>query len=376
MSATSLDLSQIKTDVLSAASTFRSLIGLGNVNNTADLDKPISTTTQSALDTKLGGSTGSFGNRLLRSSGTGGGTVQDSVITVDDSGNTSGLGTVGCGAITASGLITANGEISIPSCDYYNPGITLNTNGKIWYNGGIEFGIVSGVTAKLSTTDFRLTQTYGLGWADTGADSSSVVSLNKVSSGVLELNNGTKISSGGAYGQLNVGNITQNSTNSSAAGLSFVNTVSGTTGKIQAGYAGYYNGSLVISSETPNTAAIAIGTEIVCVKGLALTGASQTIKHSSNTHNRIDWSSAGSPGANISALTEMRLSINSTQKVSLTATDLTCSVTISSGFQTLAANPTTADVTTGYCRMVKNSTTGELRLWVNDNGTMKSVLLS
>lgn len=53
MGATSLDLSQIKTDVLSAASTFRTLIGLGNVNNTADLDKPISTATQSALDAKV-----------------------------------------------------------------------------------------------------------------------------------------------------------------------------------------------------------------------------------------------------------------------------------------------------------------------------------
>ena len=52
MGATSLDLSQIKTDALSAASTFRTLIGLGNVNNTSDANKPISTATQTALDLK------------------------------------------------------------------------------------------------------------------------------------------------------------------------------------------------------------------------------------------------------------------------------------------------------------------------------------
>jgi hypothetical protein len=39
----------------------------------------------------------------LRSDGTGGATVQASAVTIDDSGNISGLGTVGCGAITTSG---------------------------------------------------------------------------------------------------------------------------------------------------------------------------------------------------------------------------------------------------------------------------------
>lgn len=46
------------------------------------------------------------------------------------------------------------------------------------------------------------------------------------------------------------------------------------------------------------------------------------------------------------------------------------------GFQTLTANPTTSDITSGLVRVVKNSTNGELRLWANDGGTMKSVLLS
>lgn len=48
----------------------------------------------------IGGSTGATDNRLLRSDGTGGATLQSSAITVDDSGNISGAGTVACGPIT------------------------------------------------------------------------------------------------------------------------------------------------------------------------------------------------------------------------------------------------------------------------------------
>jgi len=59
--------------------------------------------TLTIANTGLGGSTGSTDNRILRSDGTGGATVQASAVTIDDSGNISGLGTVACGAITASG---------------------------------------------------------------------------------------------------------------------------------------------------------------------------------------------------------------------------------------------------------------------------------
>jgi hypothetical protein len=52
----------------------------------------------------IGGSTGATDNRLLRADGTGGATAQNSSVTVDDSGNISGIGTVGCGAITSTGV--------------------------------------------------------------------------------------------------------------------------------------------------------------------------------------------------------------------------------------------------------------------------------
>lgn len=51
----------------------------------------------------IGGSTGATDNRLLRADGTGGSTLQNSTILVDDSGNTSGIGT-----LATSGAITQN----------------------------------------------------------------------------------------------------------------------------------------------------------------------------------------------------------------------------------------------------------------------------
>lgn len=61
------------------------------------------------------GSTGSTDNRLLRADGTGGATIQASPITVDDSGNMSGVGTLGVGAITTTGLLTVDGQIKFPA---------------------------------------------------------------------------------------------------------------------------------------------------------------------------------------------------------------------------------------------------------------------
>lgn len=51
------------------------------------------------------GSTGASDNRLIRSDGTGGITIQNSGITIDDSNNVSGMGTLAVGAITSSGTL-------------------------------------------------------------------------------------------------------------------------------------------------------------------------------------------------------------------------------------------------------------------------------
>ncbi len=106
------------------------LLSLGNVNNTSDAEKPVSTATAAALSGKqatlvsgtniktinstsllgsgdivisagIGGSTGATDNRLLRSDGTGGSTAQASNATLDDTGNL----TINAGLVAGSGSL-------------------------------------------------------------------------------------------------------------------------------------------------------------------------------------------------------------------------------------------------------------------------------
>lgn len=41
-----------------------------------------------------------------------------------------------------------------------------------------------------------------------------------------------------------------------------------------------------------------------------------------------------------------------------------------------AGDPTTTDISSGHWAMFKNTSTGALKLWANDSGTMKSVTLT
>jgi hypothetical protein len=78
-----------------------------------------------ASGTLLLGALGSTDSRLVRTDGTGGSTAQGSAVTVDDSGNMSGVGTLGVGAITTTGLLTTNGQIKFPATQ--NPSSDPNT---------------------------------------------------------------------------------------------------------------------------------------------------------------------------------------------------------------------------------------------------------
>jgi len=72
----------------------KSDVGLGNVDNTSDANKPVSTAQAAAIAAKIGGSTGATDNRVLRADGTGGVNLQNSAVTIDDSGNVTGVQTV------------------------------------------------------------------------------------------------------------------------------------------------------------------------------------------------------------------------------------------------------------------------------------------
>lgn len=106
------------------------------------------------------GSAGTTDNALLRADGTGGNAVQGSALIVDDSGNTSGMGTLAVGAVTTSGLLTTtNGQISFPATqnpssganvlDDYEEGTTTPSYTFGGTSTGITYSQQNGVYVKI-----------------------------------------------------------------------------------------------------------------------------------------------------------------------------------------------------------------------------------
>lgn len=169
----------------SLLSLTKSDVGLSNVDNTADANKPVSSAQQAALDAKqatlvsgtniktvnstsllgsgniaisaVGGSTGATDNRVLRSDGTGGATVQNSAVTIDDSGNVSGVGT-----------LAASGQISGPAGTVASPGIRCG-GGGLFETSGIQTFSVFGSTGAGFNSDgsVELHSTAGIYWRTT-----------------------------------------------------------------------------------------------------------------------------------------------------------------------------------------------------------------
>lgn len=91
---------------------------------------------QTQLDAKVGGSTGGTDNRLLRADGTGGVTAQNSAVTVDDSGNMSGLAQVAGQTLflqhTSAGVTTKEAYIAsafgVREVNNKSRGATVGTN--------------------------------------------------------------------------------------------------------------------------------------------------------------------------------------------------------------------------------------------------------
>ncbi len=145
LNATTAGRAMLTAATASAQKTLLSLVkgdvGLGNVDNTSDANKPVSTAQQTALDAKqetlvsgtniktinstsllgsgnisisgsgIGGSTGSTDNRVLRADGTGAATLQNSPVTIDDTGNVTGV--VG---------LTTTGDCSVTGTFTFGPG--------------------------------------------------------------------------------------------------------------------------------------------------------------------------------------------------------------------------------------------------------------
>jgi hypothetical protein len=183
----------------------KSDVGLGSVDNTSDVNKPVSTAQQTAIDAKIGGTVGTTTNRLTKSSGTGGSTLQASGITVDASNNMTGVV-----AITTAGVAT------LPAGSVGTPSLVVGNAGSGWYSvaaGTISFA-ASGTTVFLASAitgnasfpkSFRFNSTTFVGWSSGNPDVLvDDAGFQRVSAGVV----GVKKTAGGDDGDLTAGNIT------------------------------------------------------------------------------------------------------------------------------------------------------------------------
>ena len=100
-----------------------------------------------------------------------------------------------------------------------------------------------------------------------------------------------------------------------------------------------------------------------------------------NSQSNISWASINKAGSNLTDIvTRLHNDLQTVQggavgdRQHLTTAQLNAVgnlVTVTS-----TVDPTTSDIASGNGKLWKNTTSGQLKLWANDGGTMKSVLLS
>lgn len=150
----------------------KSDVGLSNVDNTSDANKPVSSAQASAIASaiaaKIGGSVGATDNRLVRSDGTDTMTVQSTGITVDDSQNISGVRNIN--VITGGQIIGTESRLSLSS------------------GAGAQFAAFISTTPIFSASTaggFRLQNTVAFGFANVavGLDTAADVLWSRGSTG-------------------------------------------------------------------------------------------------------------------------------------------------------------------------------------------------
>lgn len=94
-----------------------------------------------------------------------------------------------------------------------------------------------------------------------------------------------------------------------------------------------------------------------------------------NTTGSVSWSLVNKAGSSIADLQNkahnLLTGIDGDGTYHLSATEQARVA----GVITKASDPTTADIVAGTWALYKNTTSGAVRLWTNDGGTMKSTIL-
>ena len=213
----------------------KSDVGLGNVDNTSDLNKPISTATQTALNAKIGGS----GTTNYVSKFTASGSIGNSLIF--DNGSSVGIGTTNpTGIYGASRVLQVDGpfdtEIQSKGSGAWVRANSINTfqggfGGFQYLQNGVEnFGIVSsgaGTNTMLLTTGgsekMRITSGGNVGIGTTNPQA-KLHSNSDILTGYFQ--NGTN----GIYDALKITNNTaSNNLSGNSARIQFYNNANNST---------------------------------------------------------------------------------------------------------------------------------------------------
>lgn len=116
-------------------------VGLGNVDNTSDANKPVSTATQTALDAKVAGAASSIDSEVMLFSGTGGKTAKRAT--------GSGFAKLTSGVLSTSSTVNAATELTgiAPVANGGTGASTLTANNVILGNGTSAVQVVAPSTA-------------------------------------------------------------------------------------------------------------------------------------------------------------------------------------------------------------------------------------
>ena len=150
-----------------------------------------------AVPAGIGGSTGATDNAILRANGTGGSTVQSSIVTIDDNGLLSNLGPSGHGAVNSSGLI----RVADDQSGALFPGI--NVFG--WFNGNVTFQTLGGAGASNEPSTYTYSSfARRIAVGGTGTAASPVITVDNFAGGSeINLLPGAVIGATGTLGSAN-----------------------------------------------------------------------------------------------------------------------------------------------------------------------------
>lgn len=161
-------------------------------------------------DGTIAGSTGATDNRIIRADGTAGTTLQSSAVTIDDSGNITGVGTLDAGVTTITSSSTA--ALSVGQNGATNPAFRVNANTASSATGVSVVSAAAAAGVSINAQSSGAAEDLNLNAKGTG-----VVSVGKTSTGGVTLAAG-----GGAVtvtGTLELGNASDTTISRVSAGI-------------------------------------------------------------------------------------------------------------------------------------------------------------